>query len=81
MKKFLLVLLFLSFLIVVFGANCQLAEAEQEIYQLVENPEYPEREFYLEKTLSYGDLLLIFILTLALLWAISSKVFNYFWKK
>jgi len=56
-------------------------EEPQEIYQLVENPEYPEREFYLEKTISYSDLFLVFILILALLWVISIQVFDYFWKK
>jgi hypothetical protein len=49
--------------------------------ELIINPDYPEREFYVEKTISYGDALIIFFLTLFLIIVIAKGIFNFFWRK
>jgi hypothetical protein len=38
-------------------------------------------EFYIEKTFSYGDAVVVFFLTLFLIFGIAIGVFNFFWKK
>jgi hypothetical protein len=48
--------------------------------ELIINSDYPEREFFVEKTLSYGDALIIFLLTLFLVGIIVKGIFNFFWK-
>lgn len=60
--------------------NCEEATTT-EMYELIENPEYPEREFFIEKTLSYGDSLIIFFLTICLIYVIGEKIVGFFWGK
>jgi len=50
-----------------------------EIFALIENPEYPEREFFIEKTFTYGDFLFIFLITFGLIFLIGEKIFKFFW--
>lgn len=52
-----------------------------ETHELIVNSEYPEREFFIDKTLSYGDILIIWFLTFFSIGLIASIIFNYFWKK
>ena len=53
----------------------------EEIYDLVINPDFPERNFFVEKTFSYGDALIVFFLTLFFVFFVAKGVFNFFWKK
>jgi len=50
-----------------------------QYFQLIQNAT-TGAEFYLEKTLSYGDLMIIFFFTLILLWTIGEKIFKFFWR-
>ena len=49
--------------------------------ELIVNPDFPERSFFVEKTFSYGDAVIVFFLTLFLIFLIASAIFNFFWKK
>lgn len=49
--------------------------------ELITNLDYPEREFFVEKTLTYGDVLIIWFLTLFFIALISKFIFDFFWKK
>jgi len=51
------------------------------IYELVENPEISENQFYLQKTISYGDFFVIFFLTLFTLIFFFNFIFNFIFKK
>jgi len=55
-------------------------ECEPLVYELIVNPS-TEAEFYLSKTITYGDFLIVWFLVFFLLAWISKSVFNYFWKK
>ena len=59
--------------------SCQ-TEAGPAIFELIENQEYP-REFYVQKTLSYGDAVIIWFLTLFAIAYVAKSIFNYFWQK
>jgi hypothetical protein len=56
-------------------------ECESDIYELVENQNYQERKFFVEKTFSYGDALIVFFLTLFLIGIVAKGIFNFFWEK
>lgn len=62
------------------GLVCEKATTT-EMWELIQHPENPEKEFYVQKSFSYGDLLLIFFLTLVLFFAIAGKITSYFWQK
>jgi len=49
--------------------------------ELVENPVMPDRGFYVDKTFSYGDALMMWFFTLFLIFVISTAVFNFLWKR
>ena len=49
--------------------------------ELIINPDFPERSFFVEKSFSYGDAVVVFFLTLFLIFGITAGVFNFFWKK
>ncbi|GAI47166.1 unnamed protein product, partial [marine sediment metagenome] len=38
--------------------ECETQEL-QEIYELIQNPTYPERQFFVQKTLTYGEAIII----------------------
>lgn len=59
---------------------CETASST-EMFELIEHPEIEGRGFFLEKTFNYGDLFLIFFLTLVLTFWIAFKITDYFWKK
>lgn len=56
-------------------------EGTPERYEIIQNLEYPEREFVLDKSISYGDLFFMFVVVLALIGIITKSVLNYFWQK
>jgi len=49
--------------------------------ELIVNPDYPERNFFIDKTFNYGDIAVLWFLTLFSVGLIASLIFNYFWKK
>lgn len=49
--------------------------------QLIVNPTYPERNFYIDKSFSLGDLMIIFFLTLFLFFYIGKIIYNFFWRR
>lgn len=51
------------------------------VYELVQNKDYPTRQFFVDKSMSYGDSLIVLFLTIFLFWAIAEKIINYFWKR
>jgi maltodextrin utilization protein YvdJ len=61
--------------------ECEEATTTSDIYELVENQNYQERKFFVEKTFSYGDALIVFFLTLFLIGIVAKGIFNFFWEK
>lgn len=49
--------------------------------ELIINETYPTREFYVQKTLTYGEAILIWFLTIFIIFSIGKMVFNFLWKK
>lgn len=54
---------------------------ESDIYELITNAEYPDRKFYVQKTLTYGEAILIWFLTIFAVFLVAKTIFNFFWKK
>lgn len=52
-----------------------------EIYELIQNENYSDREFYIQKTLTYGEAILIWFLTIFFVFLIAKTIFNLFWEK
>ncbi len=52
-----------------------------DIYELIQNQNYPDREFFVEKTINYGDSIIIWFLTLFTIYFISNMIFKFFWRK
>lgn len=52
-----------------------------ETYELIQNETYPERQFFVQKTFTYGEALIIWFLTLFFIYLITKSIFNFFWKK
>lgn len=53
-------------------------ECADEHLELIENAS-TGASFYIDKTFSYGDILLVVFLTLFLLYALLSAIFKFFW--
>lgn len=52
-----------------------------ETYKLIVNSEYPERQFFIDKSFSYGDILVVWFLTIFLIFLITQTIFNFFWRR
>lgn len=61
--------------------NCEVATPEASVFELVSNENFPDREFYIQKTLTYGEAIVIWFLTIFAIFLIAKTVFNFFWKK
>ena len=61
--------------------DCEVATPEPSIFELVQNENYPNREFYVQKTLTYGEGIIIWFLTIFSIFLIAKIVFNFLWKK
>lgn len=51
---------------------------EPEIFELIVNQ---DREFFIQKTLTYGEAIIIWFLTLFIIVLTAKMIFNFFWKK
>ena len=62
--------------------TCNLScQGNDETIELIQNPVYPDRAFFVNKTLTYGDALVLWFITIFLITMIVGIVFNFFWKK
>lgn len=52
---------------------------EPEIYELIQGT--GDREFFVQKTLTYGEALVIWFITLYAIFIIGKSIFNFLWKK
>lgn len=52
-----------------------------DIYELITNETYGDRKFYVQKTLTYGEAILIWFLTIFAVFLVARTIFNFFWKK
>lgn len=52
-----------------------------EHFEQVINADFPSRNFYIDKSFSYGDAIIIWFLTIAMIFVITKTIFNFFWKK
>jgi hypothetical protein len=53
---------------------------EGNLFTLIQNPE-TEAEFYIQKTMSYGDLILIIFLSIFLIFGIFKFLWNFIWSE
>lgn len=60
---------------------CEISTPESSIFELVVNENYPAREFYVQKTFTYGEAIVIWFLTIFAIFLIAKTVFNFLWKK
>lgn len=51
------------------------------IFELVTNESYPDRQFYIQKTLTYGEAIIIWFITIFAIFLIAKTIFNFLWKK
>jgi len=51
------------------------------IFELISNESYPDRQFYVQKTFTYGEAIVIWFLTIFAIFLIAKTVFNFLWKK
>jgi len=51
------------------------------LFELTQNVASPTKEFYIQKTLNYGDILILWFLTLFSILIITKGIFGFFWKK
>lgn len=51
------------------------------IYELITNENYPDRQFYVQKTFTYGEAIVIWFLTLFAIFLISKTIYNFLWQK
>jgi hypothetical protein len=57
--------------------NCDLGD----LFTLVKNETYPERFFYVQNTINYGEAIIIWFLTIFSIFFITKIIFNFFWSK
>jgi len=55
--------------------------ASSSIYEKIENPASSTQSFYLEKTLTYGDLLIVIFIVVFFYMTIGKSIFNFFFKR
>jgi len=60
--------------------DCEVSTPDA-IFELVTNESYPGREFYVQKTLTYGEAIVIWFLTIFAIFLIAKTIFNFLWKK
>ncbi|GAI05846.1 unnamed protein product, partial [marine sediment metagenome] len=60
--------------------DCEVSTPDA-IYELITNESYPDREFYVQKTFTYGEAIVIWFLTIFTIFFIAKTVFNFLWKK
>jgi hypothetical protein len=57
------------------------ANASSSLYEQITNPASSTQSFFLEKTLTYGDILIAIFLTLGFYFLLGRSLFNFFLKK
>ncbi len=59
---------------------CNSIDDKPEIFNLIQNPD-TGGEFYIQKTLNYGEAMILWFLTLFSFYLIFKTAYNFFWKK
>lgn len=63
------------------AGDFEYSELDCDIFELITNEEFPARKFYIQKTLTYGEAILIFFCTIFAVFLIGRTIFNFLWKK
>jgi len=63
------------------GECSQIPIEFSDLYELVINENYPDRQFYIQKTLTYGEAIIIWFFTIFAIFTIFKTVFNFLWRK
>lgn len=60
--------------------NCQATTTGELTHSLISNST-TGAEFYVEKTMSYGEGILVWFATIFLIFLIADRIFKFFWKR